>query len=72
MEENCCHCFEYYMEKYKLAIKHSLSQTAYQYRDDLEQELYILLFKKTQNIDNIDFKQKAPSFWKQFKGLKNK
>lgn len=49
-----------YFEIYKKHIKRSLSQTALQERDDLEQEIYIKIFQK---IKTLDFKEEAPSFW---------
>lgn len=52
--------FDNYFGVYKKYIQKSLSQTALQEQDDLEQELYIKIFQK---IKNLNFREEAPSFW---------
>lgn len=60
-EENCCNdTGKDFLKRFQGTIKKSLSQTALQEREDLEQELYIKIFEKTKNLS---FRENAPSFW---------
>lgn len=46
--------------KFEKSIKRALYQTAFQEREDLEQELYLKILDK---MSNMEFKEEIPNFW---------
>lgn len=58
---------EFY-RRYEEAIKRALSQTTFQEREDLQQELYIKIFEKSRDLN---FREEAPKFWEYFEKERN-
>lgn len=63
MDEFCCDLKPEHLKQLDKNIKKHLMKTSIEDREDLQQEIYIKIFEK---MDNIEFKEKPPRFWSFF------